>query len=161
MSTIKQQKSLADQMIYEFKAQKDVLMFTFAFVPIVICYSFAYLQTRTITFSSIKILTRIVIIVQILMFLIQVMVWKSCTETIIVRTFGQVGFLTSYLWSRLLQASTDAYLDSSLKITLLIPERIFMTIYLIRILKYIMMLNQIVQVNRLQNSSQYFQAKSK
>ncbi|CAL6030402.1 Hypothetical_protein [Hexamita inflata] len=118
MLTIQQQKSFADQMIYEFKAQKDVLLFAFAFIPVVFCYSFAYLQTRTITFSGVKILTRIVIIAQISLFLVQMIVWKSCTETIIVRTFGQVGFLTSYLWSRLLQASTDAFLDSSLKITL-------------------------------------------
>ncbi|CAL6094433.1 Hypothetical_protein [Hexamita inflata] len=158
MSNTQKQKSVAHN-IYKYKAQKDVQIVVFAFFPLAVTYILAYIKTSSIIYSNIKFFVRIVIIAQIIQFMTQTIVWKNCTETIIVRTFGQVGFLTSYLWSRLLLASSGAFLDSSLKTTLLIPEKIFMTAYLIRIMKYIMMLNQIVQIDHYKGS-QYIQTKS-
>ncbi|CAL5996403.1 Hypothetical_protein [Hexamita inflata] len=108
-----------------------------------IIYAVIIFRVRLIQIPYVKLFVYIVIYAHILLFSTQFYVWKNCQESIYVRMFGQLGFLTSYLWSRLLQMSLFSHLDPNLRRALKYPELIIVTAYLIRVSKYVLMLGKI------------------
>ncbi|CAL6090694.1 Hypothetical_protein [Hexamita inflata] len=125
------------------KPKKDVLVIFGALFLIIILYGFTVFKIVQIQFQPVKLFVSLVILCQFAMFTIEYLVWKNCAESIYVRAFGQLGFLFSYLWSRMLINTTHSDLDQQLVRYLKYSESIILASYMFRILKYVAMLGKI------------------
>ncbi|CAL6084722.1 Hypothetical_protein [Hexamita inflata] len=125
------------------KPKKDVFVIFGALFLIFVLYGFTVFKIVQIQFQPVKLFVSLVILCQFAMFTIEYLVWKNCAESIYVRTFGQLGFLFSYLWSRMLINTTHRDLDEQLVRYLKYSESIILASYMFRILKYVAMLGKI------------------
>ncbi|CAL6077104.1 Hypothetical_protein [Hexamita inflata] len=129
--------------ISRFNVKKDVVIIFAALSTIFILYTIIFIRTRSIINLSVKLLARITVLAQFLIFSIEIVVWNNCAESIYVRIYGQLGFLFCYLWSRLLVTTVNNAIDDKLKLVLRYPEVLILSAYLYRVVKYVLLLSRI------------------
>ncbi|CAL5996405.1 Hypothetical_protein [Hexamita inflata] len=125
------------------KVKKDVTVIFSAILSIFILYGIVFFKLKEVSNKSVQLLAKIVMISQFLIFFTEIIVWENCAESTYVRTFGQLGFLTTLLWSRLFVTTMTPYMQPSLIKLFKYPEKIILFSYLFRISKYVFMLGRI------------------